>query len=115
MFTHRNKQMELAGFVPDQHATTAEMRQCESDWDDMLEGHAEAQAELETERRYELWLEGGGAAGERIAAEHQQDLALAAEFEDPNACRGGVCRSILEQCDRHSQEYQNRYGRAANE
>jgi hypothetical protein len=30
-------------------------------------------------------------------------------------CRGGTCRSILEQCSRHSWEYQMQHGRAANE
>lgn len=81
MFTHRNKDLELQAVMsPHKHATVAEMRECETDLYDQVEGHLQAQAELETERRYELWLEGGGAASERIAAEHQHDLELEQQY-----------------------------------
>lgn len=32
-----------------------------------------------------------------------------------SACMGGTCHSILDQCSRHSAQYQRRYGRAGNE
>jgi hypothetical protein len=43
-------------------------------------------------------------------------------FDDPfrchvchDLCRGGTCRSILDQCSKHSAQYQRWFGRAANE
>jgi hypothetical protein len=64
MFTHRNKELELAGMEPHKHETVDEMRECEdshySDPDII---------EYDPDAAYERYLEDGGPAAGRIAAE----------------------------------------------
>jgi hypothetical protein len=76
MFTHRSKSLEAEGMEPHTHETVAQMRECEVDWDNQSAEAENARAEAEAERRYELWLEGGGAASERIAWEYDQERRI---------------------------------------
>lgn len=58
------------------HESAADVRAC---YEHDAEGHAQQQAEIATEQRYERWLEDGGAAHESI----QADLELDRMHEDP--------------------------------
>jgi hypothetical protein len=60
------------------HPTVADVRACH---EATHEGHAEQQAEMLTEQRYERWLEDGGSASEAIWASNEQDR-LAEQMSD---------------------------------
>lgn len=61
------------------------------------------------------WRDGSGPTSLRLAAAAEMVQIEKEAARVPDRCRGGKCRSILEQCSRHSWEYQTRWGRAANE
>lgn len=69
-FLHVITEGDAPEIVCGYHDTADAARACEADY---FEDVAQADAELQAERRYERWLEDGGTASERIHAEHIED------------------------------------------
>lgn len=59
--------------------------------EECLQAHAEQEAELAVEARYERWLEDGGPHAEVIAWEHEQDM-LRAPFDPQGGYLAGLTR-----------------------
>jgi hypothetical protein len=106
---HRAKELHMmhriAGQAPHPHATVAEARRCQDNYE-LAEETREIQAQerADDERAYAS-----------KAARDDAVASLDAFGEAQDACRGGVCQSILQQCSKHSALHQARYGRAGNE